>query len=147
MLKCAEEVLNIIIIIIITCVMWSRIVHLNVCSIWEYVPAFFARLQFTIQYTVVPLWCSDHHHQQQHHQYHHHHHRQYYHNHLIRITVILKVISQNVRFWVKPQLSKLGQLTLDRTLVTSQPDLASNCPNLSHKCARIFLNYRMDTFP
>ena len=144
MLKCAEEVLNIIIIIIIiiTCVMWSRIVHLNVCSIWEYVPAFFARLQFTIQYTVVPLWCSD-----QHHQQHHHHHRQYYHNHLIRITVILKVISQNVRFWVKPQLSKLGQLTLDRTLVTSQPDLASNCPNLSHKCARIFLNYRMDTFP
>ena len=48
MLKCAVEVLNIIIIItIITCVMGSRIVHLNVCSIWEYVTAFFARLQLT----------------------------------------------------------------------------------------------------
>ena len=51
MLKCAVEVLNIIIIIIIiiiiTCVMWSRIVHLNVCSIWESVTAFFARLHFT----------------------------------------------------------------------------------------------------
>ena len=110
-------------------------------------PCFLCKVTIHHTKTIVPLWCSDHHHQQQHHQYHHHHHRQYYHNHLIRITVILKVISQNVRFWVKPQLSKLGQLTLDRTLVTSQPDLASNCPNLSHKCARIFLNYRMDTFP
>ena len=107
MLKCAVEVLNIIIIIIIiiTCVMWSWIVHLNVCSIWEYVTAFFARLQFT----TVPLCCYDHYH---HHRYpqHHHHHYQYYHNHLI--TVILNVMSQNVRFWVKPQFSKLGHLTL-----------------------------------
>ena len=54
MLKYAVEVLIIIIIIIIiiivviiTWVMWSRIAHLNVCSIWEYVTAFFARLQFT----------------------------------------------------------------------------------------------------
>ena len=32
------------------------------------------------------------------HHHHHHHHYQYYHNHLIGITVILKVMSQNVRF-------------------------------------------------
>ena len=123
MLKCAVEVLNIIviiiIIIIITCVMWSWIVHLNVCSIWEYVTAFFARLQFT----TVPFCCSDHHrhhhyhhrhhrYHQHHYNHHHHYHHQYYHNQLIRITVILKVMSQNVRFWVKTQFSKLGHLTL-----------------------------------
>ena len=31
------------------------------CSIWEYVTAFFARLQFT----TILLWCSDHHHHHQ----------------------------------------------------------------------------------
>ena len=74
MLKCAIEVSNIIIIItIIIIISWLCNMVLNcslVCSIWEYITAFFARLQFT----TVPLWCSYHyhHHQQQ------HHHRQYF---------------------------------------------------------------------
>ena len=79
MLKCAIEVSNIIIIItIIIIISWLCNMVLNcslVCSIWEYITAFFARLQFT----TVPLWCSYHyhHHQQQHHQQQHHH-RQYF---------------------------------------------------------------------
>ena len=130
---------NIIFItIIITCVMWSRIVHFNVFSIWEYVTAFFARLQFT----TVPPWCSEHHH---HHKHHHHH--QYYHNHLIRITVILKVMSQNVRFWVKPQFSKLGHLTLTVPWWRHSQIWHQTVQILSHKSARIFLNYRLNTFP
>ena len=133
MLKCAVEVLNII-IIIITCVMWSWIVHLNVCSIWEYVTAFFARLHFT----ALPLCCSDHHH--------HHHHHQYYHNHLIRITVILNVMSQNVRFWVKPQFSKLGHLTLSVPCWRHCQIWHQTVQILSHISARIFLNYRLNTF-
>ena len=71
MLKCAIEVSNIIIIIIIIIITWLCNMVLNcslVCSIREYVTAFFARLQFT----TVPLWCSYHyhHHQQQHHHRH-----------------------------------------------------------------------------
>ena len=147
MLKCAVEVLIIIIIIIIiiviiTWVMWSRIVHLNVCSIWEYVTAFFARLQFT----TLPPWCSDHHHQHHHHHhYHHHHHHQYYHDQLMRITAILKVMSQNL--WVKPQFSKLGLLTLTVPRWRHRQIWHQTVQILSHISARIFLNYRLNTFP
>ena len=67
MLKCAIEVSNIIIIIIIIIIItWLCNMVLNcslVCSIWEYVTAFFARLQFT----TVPLWCSYHYHHHRHH--------------------------------------------------------------------------------
>ena len=147
MLKCAVEVLNIIIIIIIiiTCVMWSWIVHLNVCSTWEYVTAFFARLQFT----TVPLWCSDHcHHHHHHHRYpEHHHHHQYYHNHLIRITVILKVMSQNVRFLVKPQFFKLGHLTLNVPWWRHSQIWHQTVQILSHISARSFLSFSLKTFP
>ena len=148
MLKYAVQVLIIIIIIvIITWVMRSRIVHLNVCSIWEYVTAFFARLHFT----TVPPWCSDHHHHHhhhyhnhhhhhryhQHHHHHHHYHHQYYHNHLIRITVILKVMSQNVRFWAKPQFSKLGHLTLSVPWWRHSQIWHQTVEILSHISARI----------
>ena len=152
MLKCAVEVLIIIIIfvIIITWVMWFRIVHLNVCSIWEYVTAFFARLQFT----TVLLWCSDHyhhhhHHHHHHHRYpeHHHHHHQYYHNHFIRTTVKINVTSQNVRFWVKPQFFKLGYLTLSVPWWRHSQIWHQTVQILSDISTRIFLSFSLKTFP
>ena len=110
-----------------------------VCSIWEYVTAFFARLQFT----TVPLWCSEHHHRYPEHHHHHH----YYHNHFIRITVKLNVTSQNVRFLVKLQFFKLGHLTLSVPWWRHTRIWRQTVQILSHISARIFLSFSLKTFP
>ena len=99
-----------------------------VCSIWEYVTAFFARLKLT----TVLLWCSDHHH--------HHHH------HLIRITVKLNLMSQNEHFLVKPPFFKLGHLTLSVPWWHHSQTWHQTIQILSHISRRIFFSYSLKTF-
>ena len=110
MLKCAIKVSNIInAIIIIIIITWLCNMVLNcslVCSTWEYVTAFFVRLQFT----TVPLWCSYHyhHHQQQHH--HRHYFCYYYLHHKDLYCIVWLVISCSWKNVLKDVIPCMGKI-------------------------------------